>query len=115
MTKEAIIEKAAARNIILSEEAAEQYVNLSEEELENLAVSGGCGGGSSTEPAVSSKIIPDPVAQIKTCPFYERESYYPNKSEYNNSCDSCKYKSFTVKMTGTAYYCNNKDAFVFIP
>ncbi|MDR0987623.1 MAG: hypothetical protein LBL98_08040 [Ruminococcus sp.] len=42
MKKEELIKKAAERGITLNEEQAESYINLSDEELENLAVSGGC-------------------------------------------------------------------------
>ncbi|MDR0904499.1 MAG: hypothetical protein LBM59_07695 [Ruminococcus sp.] len=40
MTKEDLIKKAAARGITLTETEAEKYLNLSDEELENIA-----GGG----------------------------------------------------------------------
>jgi hypothetical protein len=45
MKKEDLIKKAAERGITIDETQAEKYINLSDEELENLEVSGGCGGG----------------------------------------------------------------------
>jgi DNA-directed RNA polymerase subunit RPC12/RpoP len=42
MKKEDLIKKAAERGMTITEEQAEKYVNLSDEELENLDVSGGC-------------------------------------------------------------------------
>jgi hypothetical protein len=41
MKKEELIKKAAERGITIDETTAEKYVNLSDEELENLDVSGG--------------------------------------------------------------------------
>jgi hypothetical protein len=42
MKKDELIKKAAERGITLDETQAEKYINLSDEELENLEISGGC-------------------------------------------------------------------------
>ncbi|MDR0975050.1 MAG: hypothetical protein LBL80_05110 [Ruminococcus sp.] len=41
MKKETLIKKAAERGITLTESQAEKYVSISDEELENLDISGG--------------------------------------------------------------------------
>jgi hypothetical protein len=42
--KEDLIKKAAERGIAIDETTAEKYINLSDEELANLDISGGCTG-----------------------------------------------------------------------
>ncbi|MDR0904208.1 MAG: hypothetical protein LBM59_06210 [Ruminococcus sp.] len=67
MKKEYIIKKAAECGITMDEKTADKYVNLSEEELENLDISGGaCGDGNAktetdkTETAKNANLTYDP-------------------------------------------------------
>ncbi|MDR0974267.1 MAG: hypothetical protein LBL80_01090 [Ruminococcus sp.] len=80
MKKEDLIKKAAERGITLDEATAENYSNLSDEELANLDISGGCGKGY-TEPYIGMG------DEAVNCTYYENSK--GNAAQKN--CFDCRY------------------------
>ncbi|MDR0987617.1 MAG: hypothetical protein LBL98_08010 [Ruminococcus sp.] len=133
MKKEDLIAKAAERGILLDEEAAKKYINLSEEELENLSVSGGC---ETQNPYINQAIsyverlepYVDQVSQFinpKTfsnelspinLSLAERCAYYGAKGTYlgTPSCAHCTHSKYVLPQNNSGvkyiFYCMNKDA-----
>jgi hypothetical protein len=102
MKKEELIKRAAERGITLDETQAEKYVNLSDEELANLEISGGACGG---EPPAYQLVPPEYAAN---CPYYEKSA-----NPMRNSCLSCRhsYGSIFDKMTSIEQVkCTNQAA-----
>ncbi|MDR0903698.1 MAG: hypothetical protein LBM59_03615 [Ruminococcus sp.] len=91
MNKESLLKKARERGITLDETQAEKYVNLSDEELENLAVSGGCGDppadtriwGDDLYPSTMI-VINDPNRAASCCEFAQ-----PRTGTIVRSCEDC--------------------------
>jgi hypothetical protein len=86
MNKEYLIKKAAEHGITLDETTAEKYTNLTDEELDNLQIAGGCGGGSEL-PSLN-----DQMEELAAkCPDYD-----PTYWAVNNGKTSCKYCSHAM-------------------
>jgi DNA-directed RNA polymerase subunit RPC12/RpoP len=85
MKKEDLIKKAAERGITLDETQAEKYINLSDEELENIA--GGVGLCSAVR-----------VYHCNDC-WHEFEVTYTGTSDRAVTCPKCKSESVSYVRT----------------
>jgi predicted Zn-ribbon and HTH transcriptional regulator len=85
MKKEDLIKKAAERGITIDETQAEKYINLSDEELENIA--GGWG--------VCSVIR---VYSCNKC-WHEFEVEYTGTPDKAVTCPKCKSENVSYKRT----------------
>jgi hypothetical protein len=95
MKKEDLIKKAAERGITIDETTAEKYVSLSDEELENINVSGGC-----EKPPDGSVYIED-KNRAKNCAYYDREHYV------TDTCTSCRSCVVVEEFPRVGVYCTN--------
>jgi hypothetical protein len=106
MKKEDLIKHAAARGITLSETQAEKYINLSDEELENIAG----GTASCTEKKGFRHYVQYPK-RAQVCRFFEFNNTYVGAP----NCQGCKHadvESATDGLgnPGVSIYCTEYDA-----
>ncbi|MDR0903699.1 MAG: hypothetical protein LBM59_03620 [Ruminococcus sp.] len=100
MKKEELIRRAAEHGISIDETQAEKYINLSDEELENLEISGGACG----DPPPPHQLFP--VERAANCAYYEKTG-----NPLKNSCQFCKYSGGTVNTdVGKVVKCTNQAA-----
>ncbi|MDR0987613.1 MAG: hypothetical protein LBL98_07990 [Ruminococcus sp.] len=98
MKKEELIKKAAERGFALSELQAEKLTELTDEELENLDISGGgCGSGMANAIAPYPGKIVDLTAYL-TCGLYEPKDDQPRQPSESN----CKHHKLVFKKGHTA-------------
>ncbi|MDR0987619.1 MAG: hypothetical protein LBL98_08020 [Ruminococcus sp.] len=102
MKKEELIAKAREKGIELSDEQAEQYITLTDEELENIA--GGSGQLFCEDPPAGGVKIAD-KNQAQTCRYY--------RTQYNmaRSCENCDFVKFVRTVFASDLYCTVSDAF----
>jgi hypothetical protein len=101
MKKEELIRRAAERGITIDETQAEKYVNLSDEELANLEIAGGCGGNPPAYQLV-------PKDQAANCAYYEKTG-----NPLKNSCQFCKHNcgsAYNDLLGVTQVKCTNQAA-----
>jgi hypothetical protein len=99
--KEDIIKRAAERGITIDAETAEKYINLSEEELLNLDVS----GGKCLKQAKEKMVLP---SEAQTCNYYS-PIMPPSQGSVPN-CQFCKYIKIKMGVIGDLRpptYCTN--------
>ncbi|MDR0987611.1 MAG: hypothetical protein LBL98_07980 [Ruminococcus sp.] len=105
MKKEELIKKAAERGVVLDEAQAEKYTELSDEELDNLSVSGGgCG-------TPDGKKIDDKTYAAK-CAYFNRKNNTPITVTYCIYCTNAETQlegSFPHNFT--VAYCQCREAF----
>jgi hypothetical protein len=95
MKKEDLIKKAAERGITIDETQAEKYINLSDEELANLEVSGGC----PTPGNVYKNAVTD--SDANGCEFFDSKSLLEKQK-----CSNCKRAEVsTDESNNTKIYC----------
>jgi hypothetical protein len=107
MKKEDLIKRAREHGITLSETQAEKYINLSDEELENLAVAGGT---PCTSKIGFKKHVQYPK-RAQVCKYFELNNTYfgaPN-------CEGCKHAEVESVWDGfgnpaISIYCTEYDA-----
>jgi bacteriocin-like protein len=101
MKKEDLIKRAAAQGITLTEEQAEKYINLSDEELANIA-----GGGSG--PCRNDRRVLD-GNEAPNCPYYKDAQPIPSHAVH---CGFCEYTRYLVNDNGIwTNYCFNTATF----
>ncbi|MDR0904494.1 MAG: hypothetical protein LBM59_07670 [Ruminococcus sp.] len=98
MKKDELIAKARERGIEITDEQADKYITLSDEELENLAVTGGglfCNGP-------KYKLVPNEKAE--TCEYFDAA----NINNKNRLCRLCMKSVFDEETK--ELFCQNQAA-----
>ncbi|MDR0904496.1 MAG: hypothetical protein LBM59_07680 [Ruminococcus sp.] len=103
MKKDDLIKKARDRGIAIDETQADKYITLSDDELENLAVAGGCGED-------GKRVAPN---EAKTCAYFVRRADSTDSDPVKcNYCLHCYTKERTVRGLEYSYcYCQSKEAY----
>ncbi|MDR0904501.1 MAG: hypothetical protein LBM59_07705 [Ruminococcus sp.] len=97
MKKSDLIKKAAEQGVALTEEQAEKYVNLSDEELENLDIAGGGFCGFKKEITDGNKAL--------TCRYYS--VFDPKRSV--QICGNCSHARIDSE-TLSSLWCTLEEA-----
>jgi hypothetical protein len=92
MKKYDLIKKARERGITIDETQAEKYITLSDEELANLEISGGCGPDKDT------------TIDKHNCPRGVKQYYRYKGTE---ACSYCGYMDITHGNMVTYYACKH--------
>ncbi|MDR0987614.1 MAG: hypothetical protein LBL98_07995 [Ruminococcus sp.] len=98
MKKEELIAKAAERGITLTESQMENYVAISDEELENVAGGILCG--------FKREITDQTIAE--NCSFFKR--WYDDKRTTDFLCCRCENLRSDMVKGVKKYYCINEEA-----